>query len=252
MVIPPLHPKRKGIKLALQFLLVGAVAGIILEGYVHWLGKFWYYPYWNYIVYLLVLIPGFALYFLYLVETYFGTKAVIEHYFIHRHKRNKPLGKFKDLFIVLGLVGSLGIGATTVYIVFQNNWGLDLQKFSSIINSPSSTDISIWPLFFLAIFIWFFFEYLEFERHETSMLYEMLNWNFAPVLAVFVAAWASALLYEVFNVPSGYWRYANMPFSYIKLFDVPIVVYLLWPFHYFPLFSLYRVLFKRETEELWR
>ncbi|MBI2593008.1 MAG: hypothetical protein HYW37_02590 [Candidatus Colwellbacteria bacterium] len=252
------HSKKRGIKLSSRILFVGIVFGLILEIYAHWLGKLFYFPYWGLGFYLFVLIPGYAFYSLYLIETYLGVKAVIEHFF-HKIRRGKErVAGFKKLFMALGLLGALGIGASTALIFLKTTFGVNAKEFISIINNPfinaafsGWNSVIFWSA--TAISFWFFLEYLEYERHETSMLYETIKGNFAPVAAVFISAWISAILYEVLNLPGGLWRYQNIPFSEITLFGVPLFVYLfLWPSHYLALFSLYRLIFKRESEEIWK
>lgn len=252
------HSKVRGIKLSSRLVLVGIVFGLILEIYAHWLGKLFYYPHWSPEFYLFILIPGYAFYALYLIETYLGTKAVVEHFFRRRKMNKESFAGLKRVFVTLGLVGALGIGASTALIIIRTTFGTSLNEFFSIINNPFISGVFtdwasaiFWSL--AAIFFWLFIEYLEYERHETSMLYEMIRGNFAPISAVFISAWVSAILYEVFNLPGGLWRYQNIPFSEITLFGVPLFVYLiLWPSHYLALFSLYRLIFKKEAEEIWK
>lgn len=249
----PLHSKYRGVRLSLRFLLLGFLFGLILEFYAHWIGKFWYYPYWDLSFYAVVFIPGFAFYAFYLLETYMGTKAVIEHFFIKRRPKDNlaDFPKFKNLFTILGFIGSTGIVGLTTFLILKTT----IRGITGKIFEPATaiaSNITFVPLILIPIFIWLFLEYLEYERHETSMLYETLHGNFSPLAAVFISAWVSALVYEVFNVPSGLWRYANMPWPELTIYHVPMAVYLFWPLHYFPLFSLYRVIFKKETRDLWK
>ncbi len=253
-----LHSKKRGIKLSSRLILVGIIFGLLLEIYAHFLGKLFYYPYWSPAFYILIIIPGYAFYSFYLLETYLGTKAVVKHFF-HKIRRGKErIAGFKKLFMTLGILGAVGIGASTALIFLKTTFGTNIEEFMSIINNPFIGRIfSDWNsvLFWSATVFsfWFFLEYLEYERHETSMLYEMVKGNFVPLVAVFVSAWISAVLYEILNLPGGLWRYQNIPFSEVTLFGLPIFVYLfLWPSHYLALFSLYRLLFKREAEEIWK
>lgn len=245
----PLHTRKWRVGLVTQLLLVGLLGGLTLELYAHWLGKFWYYPHWSFTTYFLIFIPGFAFYFFYLFETYLGVKAVIAYFLKHRH--HAILTKHKVLYSALGLVGISGLSAVTVFTFLNATWGSSLYEFLSIINKPIQSSAPFWPYMLVPLFLWFFLEYLEYEHRETSMLSEALEGNLVPLIAIFLSAWISAVVYEVFNLPGGLWRYANVPFADIKLFGIPIVVYLLWPMHYFPIFSLYRVLFKKDTEKMW-
>lgn len=207
-----LHHKRWKVQLASQLLLVGFFFALLLELYAHWIGKFWYYPYWSFPFYLFILVPGFAFYAFYLTETYLGTKAVIQYFFRKRRRKKESWDKHKNLFIPLGLIGALGIGAVTAYMVLKTTWNIGLDAFLSITNGPFPGEISFYLFLLAAIFLWFFLEYLEFERHETSMLYEMIHGNFTPIAAVFISAWISAILYEIFNIPRRTLEICQHPF----------------------------------------
>lgn len=244
--LPRSHLKR-------HFLVLGLLFGFILESYLHWLGKFWYFPYWDLPFYLIIFIPGFAFYFLYLTETYLGVKAVFEHFFLKWRVKKESFAGLKKIFVSLGLIGGIGLGFSTVYIALHTFISGNFQEFFSV-NVVPQIDYKplVIPMFIVGFSLWFLLEYLEYERHETSILYEMLKGNFWPLISVLVAAWLSAVLYEVFNMPSGVWRYTNIPLTNITFFQIPLIVYIAWPFHYIILFSLYRVLFKKETEEIWK
>ncbi|NUR28623.1 MAG: hypothetical protein HOV83_22755, partial [Catenulispora sp.] len=62
----------------LWLLLGGAVAGLVLELTAQWLGRLWFYPYWTPWFYGLIVLPGFAFYWLSIVESYLAAKAVLD------------------------------------------------------------------------------------------------------------------------------------------------------------------------------
>lgn len=248
-----LHNKKSWISLGSHFLVLGLIFGSFAELYVHWIGKFWYYPTFTVPwAYFLTILPIFGLYMLYLLETYLGIKAFLEHIFHHRIKRKESFAGMKKIFIWMGLLGAIGLGASTVFVLMGMSLGGLSQNIFEIIYKPFPSHLSYFIFVAIAIFFWMIFEFLEYEKHETSMLYEFVKGNYFPVVAVFLSAWLSAFLYEGFNVPSGTWRYANFPFSNIAIWGVPVLVFITWPFHYFPAFSLYRVLFKKETKKVWK
>lgn len=244
------HSTNSFLKFIMHALLLGGLFGLVIEFYYHWLGKLWYYPYWSFSFYLLIFVPGFTVYCLYMVETYLGVKAVLQHFFHHKRKKESFVG-MKKIFLVSGLLGSLGIGALSVYMFMATT----IQGFLNglfLLKTPLLPQVPLSITWILAIFIWLFFEYVEYERHETSLLFEIIHGNYIPLVAVLFSSLFSAILYESFNVPGGLWRYANFPFENIRVWQVPLFVILTWPFQYFPLFSLYRVLFKKETVQIWQ
>lgn len=234
-----------------HFLILGLIFGLLLELYFNWLGKFWHYPYWNLIFYIIIFIPGFAVYAFYLLEVFLGSKAVLEHLFRKRWHKDSLKG-VGWLYTVAGLLGVLVVSIATSIIITNlppNGLSQALQ-----INTLRQGSPDIWYWYFsVFIGIWLVLEYLEYKRHETSLLYEMYKKNYWPLLALLLGGIFSALLYETFNAPGGLWRYAyqNAPWPESHLFGFPLIVYIAWPFHLLPVISLYRLLYKKETQKLW-
>ncbi len=235
-----------------HFIILGLCFGLLLEFYGNWIGRFWYYPHWDITYYAVIFIPGYAIYSFYLLETYLGTKAVLEHFFKKKQSRFKEAG-WDKWFTALGLGAAAGIGAITTWVIATLPKGAGFWD-AFLIYKQRQGNFDNWYLFALiALLIWLLLEFLEYKKHETSLLYELIRGNFWPLAALLLAAFVSTVLYEVFNLPGGLWRYAygNVPFENIKLLSFPILVYVGWPLHYLWAFSLYRLLFKKDTENLW-
>lgn len=246
----PLHNTKKTALIA-HFLLIGLIVGSMLEIYTHWIGRFWFYPLIrNPFIYVNILFY-YGLYAFYLLETFLGTKAVLERYFIKHKRRKKSFAGLKKLYLFMGAFSAIGIGAVSIYVAVHAVFGVTLQQTYTILYAPFTANSSYYLFLLLSIFFWLFFEYLEYEKRETSMTYDLIKGNFLPLIAVFLAAWISSFAYEIFNVPGRGWVYENFPFSTITIMSVPIMVFITWPFHYLPIFALYRVLFKKETTKIW-
>lgn len=246
---------RRRTRLAVQLLLVGGIFGIIFELYGHWLIPYFYFPYWSTTTYSLLLIVAYAGYALYLIETYLGVKAWIEKSGSQK-KRVAHHNMSKAAVTVLGSIGLLGISAITVVLIAHalpwGSWDAIIDGISAgVRNDALGPYASTALMFAIPLCIWLVLEYVEYRRHERSMLDQVFQGNSAPLIAVIITGWVSGLIYELFNQPVGIWRYQNVPFDGITILGLPVLVVLAWPVQYLPLFSLYRIFFKEETEQLY-
>lgn len=235
-----------------HFLLLGLLFGLLLEFYLNWVGRFWYYPYWDIYFYIFIFVPGFAAYTFYLLEVFLGVKAVLEHIF--RKKYIRPsFAKLKGIFVLAGLLGSALLSLGT-YKILEALSNFNNQEFWNIQIPRIGTPDNWYWYFAVWIGIWLVLELFEYLKHETSLLFETLKGNIWPLVALVLAGVGSAVLYEVFNLPGGLWQYhyANAPFSSVQILNFPVILYIAWPLHYLPAFSLYRLLYKKETEKLWQ
>lgn len=235
-----------------HFLLLGLICGALIEEIPARLGKIWYYPQWDFLGYVVFLGLGFGFYFFYLIETYLGFKAILLHFFKKHQRKEENFKKLKKIFLIEGFVGAVGIGAGVTYLILKTISDGTLQTFFDT-NKNIITSESLWiPTVAILFFLFLFLEYLEYERHEKSLTYDLVKGNFVPLISIIIAAFISGVIYEGFVVPSGLWKYTNFPLEENFILGVPIIIILLWPFQYFPLLALYRVLFKKETEQIWK
>lgn len=240
------HHRRK------HFLILGFLVGLFLELYINWIGKFWYFPYWDEAFYIISFVPGWALYSLYLLETYLGVKAIIEKLFFKSRFRESFAG-LRLIFISAGMLGAAMLSTGTLYLALsltKREW-----QEALIINQTRQSNPHNWYWYFIIVIgFWLILECFEYYRHETSLLYEIFKGNYWPLLAIIVASLAGAISYEVFNLPGGLWRYSyeNVPFAQLRFIGFPVMMFIAWPFHYLPVISLYRILYKNDTKKLWQ
>lgn len=235
-----------------HFLIIGLICGALVEEIPARLGKIWYYPQWDLFSYFIFLGLGFGFYFFYLIETYLGFKAIIFHFFKNHKRKEKNFIKFKKIFLLEGFVGVIGIAISLSYLIIKTLSEGILQTFLDT-NKNVVTSESLWiPTVSILFFMFLFLEYLEYERHEKSLTYDLLRGNFTPLASIIIAGFISGVIYEGLVVPSGLWKYTNFPLQDNFIFGIPLIVVLLWPFQYFPLLAFYRVLFKKESERIWK
>lgn len=231
-----------------HILLIGWAVGLFLEFYFDWIGKYWYYPKADTTFYLLIL-SAFPFYFMYILETYLGSKAMFEHFFVKR-KRRLDFSGLKKFFISIGLIGTIGLSVSTTLILLQLPYST-LNGFFSVNRELPVSPSLFWYMTLTSFSLWLLLEFLEYERHETSLLLETIRGKPWPLLSTLIAGWIAGTIYEGFNVPIEIWRYANVPFMNLMLFGIPLAVLIVWPVQYLAFISMYRLLFKKETEKIW-
>ena len=247
------HEIRKNTKNLIAFVVVSTAGGILLDGIAKWLGKLWIYPYWDFYTYLFLFIPGFAIYWLMIVESYLATKAIIDYFHGGRQIVGKSFGFEKYLYKFLGIVG---IGFITISIIFiASNWYqdggyiADLRDVSSITEN-FKTNFSY--LIFLFLGLWFSLEFIEYSRKKTSLIKDIAHHYFSPLTSILIGSLLLAIIMETQNAPLGYWIYTNWPLQNFQLFGLPILMYFAWPLHYILFLSLFRAFTQKESDEIWR
>lgn len=63
-----------------RLLSVGALSGLLLDGFAQWLGKLWIYPYWDEAAYGITFVAGFCAYWLAISESYLAIKALLRRW----------------------------------------------------------------------------------------------------------------------------------------------------------------------------
>ncbi len=220
----------------------GVMFSLLFELYVHWWGKFWYYPLLSTETYLILLIPFYCLYIIYLLTAYFSILAVLRHLYKPKKVASHNLKIVTRIARVIGITGGVGVIASTFILAFYFT-APHLEQFLSI-NYASRVDPIMLPLMVIVgLSFWLLFEYLDYKKNRNKgLLIGAIYKDYLPLVAIVLAGLLLAITYESFNTPSGWWRYANIPFSEIHLFGVPALIYLLWPLQYLPIIALYKLL----------
>ena len=235
-------------KAFLRFIALSAILVFLIEFYGHWIGKYWYFPPTNLTTYFLVVIPLLLFYILFLLETYLGAKAVIET-FLKKEKGEKfTYPEIKNLSF-LGIASFVGIVGLTGNLFSYTSFH-SLAEFFSVDYAPvTNNGPTIFFLLLISIFLWVFLEYIAIRLRRPALISLIISGKYyLPVLIVAIGL-ITAVHYEYFNAPSGLWRYANIPFSSMRLFGVPILVFVTWPIQYFSIVTLYYLFFPVKSED---
>lgn len=226
------HPKRH-IQILTHVLLLTLVGGVLFDIYGLWIAKIWVYPEVSTSL-LLFYWPFWGLVGLIVYLNYILFKIILRRQLGYRKKKEIVRSREKLLFNFFGLVGASGLSAGTVILLLR--W---------------QTPVPIWLLFSIGISAWFLFEFIEYERHETSLIKDILQGDWIPILAILGGSAVTSLIWEILNLPLQNWQYINWPYPNLNIADIPLMVFLTWPFIYILFLSFYRAVYKKETKTLW-
>ena len=201
-----------------RLLLGGLIGGLLLDGTMQWLAKFWVYPFWSNTFYTLIFIPAFAAYFLTVLESYTATKILLDYFskgkrhIVKTHKFENQLFK---LFEILGIIFSF-IGVTLLVLNYRS-----IGRYIFNINYPVVLDktISTVAVFITFFGIWLIIEYLLHRKKENSIISTSLHGYHIPVISTILSAYILLGLLESLNGPLFLWRYVNVPWEEIKVFN---------------------------------
>lgn len=212
----------------------------IIEIYAHWLGKYWYFPLMDTTFYFWVEIPLLIIYSLYLLETYQGTKAVLIHIFNLKGSRENIINTISSKVFLI-CIALLAIG--TIFLIWQRRQDA-LIKLLSINTLPTSPYpiLNTLILVLMSVSLWIIMEYLLFKIRKKFSILIKINGCWVSLIIIVVSGISTAIFYEIFNAPGGFWRYGNIPFSEYNFLGIPLLVFMGWPFQYLILIPLYELM----------
>ena len=219
----------------MRLLCTGALSGLLLDGLAQWLGKLWFYPYWNEAFYGVTFVIGFCAYWLATCESYVLIHAILKRI---RRERRPPAGlRFYEntLFRTLGLLG-IALFTTAILLIAHDY----RQAGGYVFEVRRQTPVRIHFSYFLAAFIglWLILEWIQVARGSLSLLRTIINGRLNPLLALLVSSCIFSLFWETVNSAHHFWVYTNWPLRQWQLMHIPLTVLLTWPLQYVVFLSL--------------
>ena len=237
----------------IAFLIVVVVNAVVLDGIMKYAGKLWIYPHWRTIDYATMILPAFTLYWLAIAESYLGLKTLVDYFTKGRHVIYKPLKIEKYLYPVLCAAGIIMI-FWSVFIISEDYRGQVMPYFTTteVFDISGSYAPPARVVIFIFTGLWFILEYIEYRRKRGSLIEDIVHQYFAPLIAIFLGVVVTGSIVEFHNIPVEGWIFTNMPYPEINFLGLPASVFLFWLLHYLVFLSLFRIIVKRETLEIWR
>ncbi|MEV0458720.1 hypothetical protein [Catellatospora methionotrophica] len=193
----------------LRLLACGTAAGLILEIVAQWLGRLWYYPWWTSWFYALVLIPGFALYWLFIVESYLAAKAALDAVARRRAVR-RPVRLWP-----------VGAAAVVVFAALTTRWYAE-RGFTFDVTGPTPQA----PPFGYAVLA-----FAGCALLSGALAAAVASRHWVPFAAILLASAVVAVLFEVPNAVHRQWAYDHFPGPVLPG-GLPLTMFLSWPMQY--------------------
>jgi len=213
----------------LRLLACGAAAGLVLEVLAQWLGRLWYYPFWAPWFYGLLLLPGFAFYWLSIVESYLAAKAVLDAV-----ARPRPVSGSKRTW-------PLGAVALLVSFALSIQW-YAVHGFAFAITNPAPAAP---PFAYAALAV------VGVALLSGALVTALVRGYWVPWAAIVLAAAAVSAAMEIPNALHHHWAYAHFP-GPAGPGGVPLTVFLAWPLQYVVFLAIPSLLQPSLVELFWR
>lgn len=217
-----------------EFQKFAIISLLLIELVAASIGKLWYYPVLTYD------IKGFVtllfeysvivfVYFMVILECLITSHLFINKFLLNRFRKfnNIFLKPFNKSFILTSgilflFISIVGFGYE---FVINNNYDFTWNKYSSF--KPNFTFIS---LGILSAFL--LLEYFAIRNNRKSIFTISLNAFIKILTSSLLATIILSILMETKNLANleSFWIYTNWPYASIKVFDLPIVMLIMWYF----------------------
>ena len=180
----------------------------------------------NILVYIFTAFPAWGFYFLIFHQSY-----QLFHRIIHRkyHFRDRKIQKYSAWIGVSGIALFL-IGVTLPKLNIEPFIAATLAAFGG----------------------WFILEGFELSRKRPTLLSDIVNGNFRPLVAIVLGAIILGFISEYTNLvaPVQQWNYYGIPFENIAIAGIPVLLLISWSWMYIVFLSLENVTLINK-EEFW-
>lgn len=208
--------------------LAGCVLGVIFELGGNIIGDLWSYP--EYVPFKsIATIIAWGFLSMMCFESYLAVMNIFKSWKAKRTPRTFA----KKFYDAIGIIGALGLVYFTVRVyMFFGKGGL------------------FWDCVVAGLSVWFIMEYAEYRMHERSLLLDTISGYWKPILVLLIVTYLTAFVWETMNIPVHAWVYTNIPYSNIRLFGLPVLVYAVWPFVYILYISFFRIFLSHDERDI--
>lgn len=221
-----LHMIKKNKKLLFYLILMGAMIGAFFDLFGVILSNVWKYPEVIDILSGISLYVAWGVFLLMIYSSYMVFLAIVKKEFGIFGKKLVKKSTEKKIYSFMGIASILLLTIPT------------FSKF--IFGFPSYT-----YLFGLNLIgFWMILEYIEYKRHEKSLLKDILEGYWNPLLAIVIGSLITSIVWENMNLGVNAWVYQNLPLGHISILGIPLAIILGWPALYIIYLSFYRAIFK--------
>jgi hypothetical protein len=227
-----LHRIWKRKRLLFYLIFAGALLGAAFDFYGILITGMWEYPVVTDVPGIASLYVAWGITVLMYYSSYRVFSIIIKKEFGEFGKKLLSKPQEKTVFSWIGIAGSVLLIIPVIAYLFPGNYP-----------NPALFASSLFGLWFLA-------EYVEYRRHERSLLKDILEGKWVPLAAVIAGSVICGLVWELLNVHTGSWLYKNIPFADFQILGIPIIIIIGWPALYVIFLSFYRAVF-RGRDRIW-
>ena len=227
-----------------EFVAVGAVSGLLLDGAAQWIGKLWIYPYWTQSLYAVTFVLGFCAYWLLMAETYLLGCLLLRRA-VRPRPRRPPA--WASLAFTAGAVAGAALAAWGLALAVAGYRAAGGFRFDIATPSRAAVPFLCFPLIFTGV--WLLLEFVQHRRGRVSLAGALFRGDWVPLAAMLAAAWVFGFFMETVNAAHHFWRYTNWPFGRVRVAGVPAVVLLLWPLQYVVFLAVYEAISRKSLFE---
>lgn len=203
--------------------------GIVFDFFGAYLSGLWTYPDFSAFFYLKGIIFGYGFPML----MYYSAYSVVLHMLKYEFSSfGKKIAGAKGERRFFSLVTYLGIAATAVPLAFIPY---------SLAQVPRGLLFG-----FTLLGCWFILEGVEYRQYKRSLLKDMFEGYWNPLVAIIITAFITGLSWEFLNTVDYSWRYTNLPLSGVQIAGVPVAVIAGWVPLFVVYLSFYRAVFRKE------
>lgn len=230
-----------------------AVAGILMNIINDTTGEFmtrlWYYPGFNpYLFFMLFAPVGYILYGIVLYVFYRLFKRHWDHHIHTGSMTERSSDLFRWVISIEGVLGIIGLSSSIAYYrSLIHEYNIIWYEIYRRVDMP--VNVLMFVLSWISIF--FLLETACFLLKKNTLTQDIIRGNFVPLISIFSASILCIVFIELFNMPFQIWVFHNWPMNHIRLFEIPVVAYVVWPTQYLLLLPIIRLLDGKNAEQVW-
>lgn len=213
-------------------------------------GRLWYYPVFNinFIFYVLLAPIGYVFFGYILYVFYRLVKKKLDDNVRPGRMSKFGLNIYKIIINTEMLLGVFGVIAGFYY--YYNFY----QKFNVKwyqVNQDINQSINLGMVIFFWLSIFFILEFICYKLSRETLTRDLIRGDYIPLISIIFSSVICIILVEFVNSPFQLWTFTHWPINNIRLMNIPIVAYMVWPMQYLILLPLIRIFDGNNVENVW-
>lgn len=99
--------------------------------------------------------------------------------------------------------------------------------------------------------MFFIFEFISYKEGKKTLTQDLMQGNIYPIIGIILAGWIAIIGIEFVNAPFQIWIFANWPLNEVRIFNIPVVALLVWPFQFPAFLAMLRSAMGKREASIW-